>query len=95
MNGRRREQFKGIYPGPYRAGTPSKTDVAVTAEGPEGPVVVGRFYATKSIDAEAQANAYAAIPEMIDVLKSVALHGADPVLGVRALELLAALGIEL
>jgi len=91
MNGRRREQFKGIYPGPYRAGTPSKTDVAVTAEGPEGPVVVGRFYATKSIDAEAQAKAYAALPHIIDFLNGLAHSNAY---GDIAKELLKKAGIE-
>jgi hypothetical protein len=73
MNGRRREQFKGIYPGPYRARERTKSDIAVTAEGPEGPVVVGRFYATKSIDAEAQARAYAALPDLLNALRAVHL----------------------
>jgi hypothetical protein len=70
MNGRRREQFKGIYPGSYRT-TRAKADIAVVAEGPEGPVVVGRVYLTKSIDAEAQARAYAALPDLLAALKAV------------------------
>ena len=71
MNGRRREQFSGIYPGPYRVGARMKGDIPVTAEGPEGPVVVGRFSITKVVDSEAQARAYAAIPELLAALKAV------------------------
>jgi hypothetical protein len=77
MNGRRREQFKGIYPGSYRT-TRAKADIAIVAEGPEGPVVVGRVYLTKSIDAEAQARAYAALPDLIAALKEVLAKKPDP-----------------
>jgi hypothetical protein len=94
MNGRRREQFKGIYPGSYRT-TRAKADIAIVAEGPEGPVVVGRVYLTKSIDAEAQANAYAAIPEMVAVLKEMAALGTTGSLSERARDALTKAGIGL
>jgi hypothetical protein len=93
MNGQRREQFKGIYPGPYRAWTPTRTDAKVTAEGPDGPVVVGRFYATKTIDAKAQADAYAMLPDMIDLLKMLARN--DYPGSNDAFEILQKAGIEL
>ena len=69
MNGRRREQFNGLYPGPYKVAGRYRADIAITAEGPEGPVVVGRIPTTKVIDAEAQSKAYAAMPDMIAALQ--------------------------
>jgi len=95
MNGRRREQFHGLYPGPYKVAGRFRADIAITAEGPEGPVVVARIPTTKVIDAEAQSKAYAAIPDMIAVLRSVA-QDATVSLDVRvdALAALTAAGIE-
>ena len=71
MNGRRREQFKGIYPGPYTVGAPTKADIPVTARGTEGPVVVGRFPITKVVDGPALAQAFAALPELLAALRAV------------------------
>jgi hypothetical protein len=73
MNGRRREQFEGLYPGPYTIGEATKADIPVLAQGPEGPVVVGRFPITKVMDGEAQATAYAALPDLLAALKAVHL----------------------
>lgn len=71
MNGQRRQQFTGVFPGPYRVGEPTKSDIPVTGEGPDGPVVVGRFPRTKVTDGEAQAKAYAALPAMVAALRAV------------------------
>lgn len=92
MNGRRREKFTGIYPGPYTVGEATKSDVPVTAQGPEGPVVVGRFSITKATDADAQARAYAVLPEILTFLRAVARHSDS--FGSEALAILATAGAD-
>ena len=91
MNGRRREQYNGLYPGPYKVAGRYRADIAITAEGPEGPVVVGRIPTTKVIDAEAQAKAYTALPHMIHFLRGLAHSDAY---GQIAKELLEKAGVE-
>jgi hypothetical protein len=92
MNGRRREQITGVYPGQYAVGERKKADIPVTAEGPEGPVVVGRFPISKAVDADSQAKAYAALPHMIDFLRNVARH--SDTYGGQALSILATAGVD-
>lgn len=94
MTGKRRTQYTGIYPGPYSVGHPTRADITVLAAGPEGQVVVGRFPLTKIVDAEAQAIAYATLPELIQLLKDVVLYAPHTFLADRAVKILIDAGIE-
>lgn len=94
MTGKRRTKHTGLYEGPYKIAKQTIADITVSAEGPEGPVVVGRFPITKVMDAEAQATAYAALPEMIQLLKDVVSYGPTTFLAARAVGILMDAGIE-
>jgi hypothetical protein len=69
MSPKRREQVTGLHPGPYTVSKITSADVTVSAQGEEGPVVVGRFPCLKQIDAKAQAKAYAAMPEAFALIR--------------------------
>jgi hypothetical protein len=59
-------QTHGFNQGPYAIGTATLSDITVTARNADGEVIiVGRFPFTRQIDAEAQARAYAALPDLI------------------------------
>lgn len=72
MNPKPKVQTQGFHFGPYSMGTATIADITVVAQNPIGEtIVVGRFPFTRQIDAEAQARAYHALPDLIKATRDL------------------------
>jgi hypothetical protein len=72
MNPKAKIQTTGFHNGPYAMGTATLSDITVTATNAAGEtIVVGRFPFTRQIDAEAQARAYSALPDLIEATQAL------------------------
>jgi hypothetical protein len=72
VNPKAKTQTTGFHNGPYAMGTATLSDITVTATNSDGEtIVVGRFPFTRQIDAEAQARAYSALPDLIEATQAL------------------------